>query len=146
MPLWLLISLIMFLLITDVIVVVAIGKGMVSQAWGPLFHRYPAVEREPNAVHKGFQSFKIGIWNMGWCVHAAVDVDHLHLDPAWLLRRMGARSASIPLDSLWVDPAAASRKGGRVRATLDGTDFLGPVWCLRPALVQDESSDSQGDA
>lgn len=143
MPLWLLISLVVFLLVVDLIVVVAVGKGMVSNAWGPLFHRYPAVERDPGAVRKEFQSFKIGMWNLGCCVHAAVDVEHLHLDPAWLLRCMGARSASVPLDDLEVDPAAASRTGGRVRVTLNGTDFLGPAWCLRPALVKEQTGDSQ---
>ena len=93
--------------------------------WRPMLAPFPACEPAPDAVRRRYQSFGLGPVNMGLCVHAAVDDEHLHLVPLAILQSLGARSASIPWSAL--EPIGTS---GRI-ARLAGKHRLeGPRWCM----------------
>lgn len=121
----------------DLLIVPLILRVVIGSAWNPLASRYPAVEPAPDAVRKNFQSFKIGMVNMGMSVHVAVDDHDLHMFPARLLRWCGAKPISIP----WNEVELVKPGKRWVRAKIGGQDVLGPAWCLGLASPADEPAD-----
>lgn len=101
--------------------------ALVRSGWGALASRFPAVPPEPDAVRREFQSFSVGVLNLGWCVHVAVDAAHLHLEPSLVARRWGCRAMSIPWSE--VRPAGKGIMGFR-KVTVGMTTLSGPAWCL----------------
>ncbi len=99
--------------------------------WGPLARSYPAQPADDQAVTRSFQSFRMGLINLGFCIHVTVDERHLHLRPAAVLRWFGARAASIPWGS--VEIVKRSRLGPSITAKVDGRTLAGPAWCLELA-------------
>lgn len=92
--------------------------------WNPMLAPYPPRTPAQDAVHRRFQSFGLGIVNMGGSVHVAADDSYLHLTPLSIWRAMGARKASIP----WSAMRPVGRQG---RAVMVGSQRLvGPKWCL----------------
>jgi hypothetical protein len=124
-------TLILALVAVEIMVVGLVVPALVSSSGlRDLIFKHPAVPPLPGAVRREFQSFSFGLVNLGFCIHAAVDEQRLHLEPAWLARRVGiSRGASIPLELVRVKPG--SRPGSRyVKATIDGVECAGPRWCL----------------
>ena len=107
--------------------------------WGPLARSYPAQPADDDAVTRSFQSFRLGLINLGFCIHVTVDERHLHLRPAAVLRWFGARAASIPWGSIRIVKRSRPRPGGPLRmapsitARIDGRTLAGPAWCLELA-------------
>lgn len=113
-----------------VTVVVALGvvvPALVRIGWGRWHARYPAVEPDPSAVRRRFQSFSVGLVNLGYCVHVAVDERNLHLTPVGVVRPFGLRAVSIPWGEISV---TGTLPFGRRSATIGGVGVVGPAWCL----------------
>ncbi len=117
--------------VTLLVLVSLLGTGGIVSAvmcgmWNPALKPHPPVEPEVDAVRRDFQSFSLGLVNMGWSVHVAADAHHLHLTPIKPMRLLGARSASIPWSAM--RPVGGSRS---TVVTLDGRQrLIGPRWCM----------------
>ena len=105
-------------------------KTFVKATWVKIQEAHPGVEPAPDAVSRNFQSFKMGVLNLGLCVHVAVDDAHLHLFPAAFLRWFGAGRASVPWDAV-TDLGAGIMNSRKVR--IEGVMVHGPAWCLKLA-------------
>jgi hypothetical protein len=112
-------------LLMDTIIVSTLLKA----AWGMLPPRAGVTPGE-DAVRRDFQSFKIGMYNLGYCIHVAVDDAYLHLFPTAMLRWAGARPISIP----WEDVEFLRRKGTKwAEVRIGRQKVLGPAWALEIA-------------
>ena len=118
--------------LTDLVVVGAVFH-MAGQNWRELAAPFPAQPVEPDGVRREFQSFKLGMINLGMCVHVAVDAKHLHLYPALFMRlAMRAAPCSIPWSAITLMPG--QKPGKRVlTAQIGKQDLLGPRWCMELA-------------
>lgn len=90
----------------------------------------PPVEPQTGYESRSFQTIALDMFNFGWCFHIASDRDHVHLRPAWFLRRFGATPFSIPRAAL-TNPRRTLRG---VRVTVRGHTVRGSRWCLVPDL------------
>lgn len=108
--------------------------------WRPTFRDFPVQEPAPDAVRRSFQSFGIGIVNMGLSIHVAVDAEYLHLTPLAIWRALGATPVSIP----WSAMEPVGRSGRVVRVA--GHRLDGPKWCMElasPLETEDEAETSE---
>ncbi|MHC4142069.1 MAG: hypothetical protein ACYSUF_09395 [Planctomycetota bacterium] len=67
-----------YLLIAGIVVFVVLEPILILWAivrfgWAPIHEKFPAHEPGADAVRQGFQSFKVGILNLGFSIHATVD-------------------------------------------------------------------------
>jgi len=111
--------------------IAAIAAGAFHLLWRPMLAPFPAREPAADAVRRRFQSFGIGIVNMGLSIHVAADDDYLHLVPLAIWRALGARPASIP----WSAMEPVGRSGRVVR--VNGHRLDGPKWCMRLAGAEE---------
>jgi len=112
----------------DVLTIAGLRLG-IGRTFRPLTDRYPPREPAPDAVHRRFQSFRLGFINLGWSIHVAADETHLHLVPAALARLVGCRPLSIPWSAMRV--TRRSRNGRWAKVRLEPFHTLeGPAWCL----------------
>ena len=102
-----------------------IAAGCIVGMWNPVMKPWPPFEPAPEAVHRNFQSFKLGLLNLGWSVHVSVDQSHLHLRPARLIRWMGAASGSIPWNVM--------RPVSSTMVNIADHTLIGPRWCMELA-------------
>ncbi len=105
--------------------------AVVHFGWAPIHDKFPAHEPGAEAVRRPFQSFRVGILNLGFSIHATADERHLHLEPAAYLRRLGARAVSVPWEAIHVEKR--SRSGRWVTVKVDKWTITGPAWCLELA-------------
>ncbi|MBX3374190.1 MAG: hypothetical protein KF817_10165 [Phycisphaeraceae bacterium] len=106
--------------------IVAVAGLAFRMLWQPMLAPFPARPPAPDAVHRRFQSFSVGIVNMGFSIHVAVDEAFLHLRPVAPWRWLGARDASIP----WTAMTPVGR-AARVARLPGGHQIVGPRWCMR---------------
>ena len=97
----------------------------ISSMWNPIMRQWSPREPAENAVRRNFQSFSLGLLNLGLSIHVAADDAYLHLQPARFIRWMGAVPASIPWNAM--EPMAG-RKGTAVK--LGPHTMIGPRWCM----------------
>ena len=102
-----------------------LGALIMCGTWNPVMRQWPPLDPAPDAVRRNFQSFSLGLVNLGLSVHVAADDHFLHLRPASLIRLMGAVSTSIPWSAM--EPMAG-RRGTAVK--LGVHTFIGPRWCM----------------
>jgi hypothetical protein len=121
---WLITGIVVFVVLEPIVILWAI----VHFAWAPIHTKFPAHEPGADAVRRGFQSFKVGIMNLGFSIHATVDEHYLHLEPAAYLRWASARTASIPWDAMSVEKR--SRTGRWITVKAGKWTIMGPAWCL----------------
>jgi len=113
------------MIMVDMIIVGAI-IGQMRECWSRLTMLAPRVDPARDAVTRRFQSFSMGIINIGYGVHVTVDVDHLHLTPTKFMRWLGITSASIPWEQIEV-----LRPGARTtEVRINGQILKGPSWCF----------------
>jgi len=126
---------------------VAAGVGMIPviamlafhMLWRPIFAKYPAQRPTLDAVSRRYQSFSVGIVNMGFSINVSTDEEFLHLDPLWLWQVLGATPASVPWTALSPATHSAMVIGlGRV-VRLDGHTIAGPRWCFERVFDAGES-------
>ncbi|MBY0112094.1 MAG: hypothetical protein K2Y21_04675 [Phycisphaerales bacterium] len=125
-PLTISIFVVVMLLIDSVVVVALLSNA--AEEFRTLAKQFPPVPPQAGARRREFQSFRFDLLNLGWCLHATLDATYLHLEPAWLLRRLGAGPVSIPRDRI----TKATRTFTAAKATLGSTIIRGPRWCLLP--------------
>lgn len=119
--------LVVIILGADLVVVPLLVWAMVNAQWTPLVARYPARPISPDAVRRDFQSYRIGLLNLGGMLHTAVDDAHLHLLPAAFGRLCRMRPVSVPWEA--IEPVR--RRGNRHAEVKFGTEtVVGPSWAL----------------
>ncbi len=111
----------------ELVVFTAVFYGL-RLAWQSAVGRFPRRAPAPDAVSRRFQSFRLGLFNLGGCIHASADEAHLHLEPVGLLRRIGLRPASVPWDAIKV--VRRSRSGRWASVRIGSHTLQGPAWCL----------------
>ena len=116
-----------FVTVLDLVIVVTI----IRWGWGPLPRDFPATEPGDDAVWRRYQSFRLGLMNLGYCIHVAADEQYLHLVPIKPLRACGGRPASIPWDAIRIEKR--SRHGKWITARVGTHTLRGPSWCLELA-------------
>jgi len=127
-----------FLVVDTLVVGVLIGY-FVRNTWQTIATRWPARPIAEDAVRRPFQSFSIGIVNLGWSIHVAVDEAYLHLDPARFWRWFGATRASVP----WGAMELIGRIRGKWATVRIGAQRIdGPAWCL--GLVDPAAREAAG--
>lgn len=131
MPGYVIAILVVGMVTMDSIIVWAIFSSFRAGTWAPLAKSFPPVVPTPSAVRRDFESFSFGMFNLGWCLHVAVDEAYLHLYPAWALRVAGTTPISVPWGAVTLRPKAPKR--GPIRARLGKQNITGPAWCLRLA-------------
>ncbi|MFG0241262.1 MAG: hypothetical protein ACF8R9_00615 [Phycisphaerales bacterium JB054] len=128
---------IMAVVVADLIFVPLVISVLVRGGWNPIAARFPAREPRPDAVTKHFQSYKVGLLNLGFMVHTSVDDMWLHLRPVWFGRRIGMKGASVP----WEEIEPVRRRGRRYAEVKIGlATVLGPRWALELAFVDHEDA------
>ena len=135
---------IVLFVIVDILVAFSLIAASLKLVWNPLHLAYPPRTPADDAVRKHLQSFRIGLLNLSYCIHIAVDENHLHLTPATLVRWLGAKPTSIPWDAIEV--VKRSRFGQSMIARVGERRIAGPAWCLGLAEPADGSYDAQDGA
>ncbi len=105
-------------------------RFVMSRCWGHLPRSFPPQPAREDAVRRTFQSFRLGQCNFGYCIHVAVDEEFLHLEPARLIRWLGAGTASIPWSAIRL---TGPPRGEWLTAQVADRKFMGPAWCLQLA-------------
>jgi hypothetical protein len=100
-------------------------------AWGPMARRWPARTPAPGSVRHNFQSYRLGLLNLGYCVHTAVDEAYLHLIPAKAIRWLGGQPMSVPWSA--IELKKRGRNARHIAARIDGITLQGPAWALELA-------------
>jgi len=114
--------------------VLLVARGLIRSHLHRLFAACPPHTPLPGAIHRRFQSFSIGIVNLGGSIHVSADSDHLHLNPAMLVRWFGMKPVSIQWEAIAVDPVKRSfTNAATIR--IDGASWTmrAPRWCLELA-------------
>ncbi len=119
---------IVLFVIIDILVAFSLIAGSLKLLWNPLHLAYPPRTPADDAVCKQLQSFRIGLLNLSYCIHTAVDENHLHLTPATLVGWLGAKPTSIPWDAIEV--LKRSRFGQSMIVRVGKRRIAGPAWCL----------------
>ena len=123
---WLVILLVGF---AELLAMPLIIRVVVSRHWAPIPDMFPPTDPAPDAVTKGFQSFRAGVINLGFSIDASVDDACLHVRPSKIGRVIGVRPASIPWES--ITPVSQGRTTRTVK--IAGVKLMGPKWCLEIA-------------
>ncbi len=124
----------------DLLIIPVLIGAVVRSNWNPLADRFPAIDPALDAVRRNFQSFSSGSLSLGGCIHVAVDDRCLHLQPAWLARRLGVAAASIPWDNITIRRLGS--RSAKVRIESTQVELTGPRWCLELAVKPDNSSEA----
>lgn len=123
------VAIVLMFLALDVLIVWAIMRTAAA-TFADIAKDNPAVEPEPGAIRKDFQSFKIGLINLGYSIHVAVDASHLHLLPSLTARWIGMKPLSIPWERIKVQ-RIAKLTGAKVK--IGRHIICGPKWCFELA-------------
>lgn len=121
----------------DAIIITALFSSLRSSMWGPLASAYPGLPTAPDGIRREFQSIKIGLFNLGWSVHLAVDDHCLHIEPTRYLRWFRLTKISIPWEEIRFK--SRSRFGLGVTIQVRQTTLCGPEWAFGLAEPQQEA-------
>ncbi|MHC4220071.1 MAG: hypothetical protein ACYSU7_16625 [Planctomycetota bacterium] len=119
------------IIVFSIVETLVILWAVVHFGWSPIHKKFPTRAPDAEAVTRSYQSFKVGILNLGFSVHVAVDEHFLHLTPAAYLRGFGAGTLSIPWEAITVEKR--SRSGRWITIKIDKWTIMGPAWCLELA-------------
>lgn len=102
-----------------------------ASAWNDLANKYPvnaaAILESAETKWREFQSISIDFFNLGFCAHLRLDQTHLHMAPAWFMRKLGAKPMSIPREAL---ANSERRRVVGVIVQLGGTQLKLPKWIM----------------
>lgn len=116
----------------DFIVVTTLIRSCIAPI-RELAKQFPAQSPAAGAVRREFQSFTLGIVNVGWGIHVGVDEQFLHLSPAWIGRLLGIPPVRIP----WVKIHLIKRGRRMTKVLIKGDrermEIKGPTWCMELA-------------
>lgn len=110
-------------------VVPLVAMAAFHMLWRPMLGGFPPQPAALDAARRRYQSFSIGVVNMGFSIHVAVDDDFLHLEPLWIWQVLGACPVSIPWSAITPAPQSAVVLFGRA-VRVNGHTLVGPKWCL----------------
>ena len=125
------ITLVIAIVVSLTLLEIATFVTIIKLGWGPLPREFPAREPGDDAVWRRYQSFRLGLMNLGYCIHVAADEQYLHLVPIKPLRILGGRTASIPWEAIRIENR--SRRGKWITARVGTHTLRGPSWCLELA-------------
>ena len=117
------------IILADVIVASTLVGSMTRVCWGTFLKAFPPKPILDEHVRRNFQSYSIGIFNLGGCIHTIVDDDHLHLIPIRLLRWFGSTRVSIPWNEVKEHPRPGKWKR-TVQVKIANQNVTGPRWAL----------------
>ena len=121
--------------VADLVFVPLVVCVLVRGGWNPIAERFPPREIRSDAVTKHFQSYRVGLLNLGFMVHTSVDDMSLHLRPARFGRMIGMKGASVP----WEEIVPVRRRGKRYAEVKIGKESVfGPLWALELAFADHE--------
>ncbi|MEO1585467.1 MAG: hypothetical protein AAFR96_12970 [Planctomycetota bacterium] len=122
-------ALVICLVLTVDAVLITVLLRALAGKWNKLAGDHPPTEPSEPSETRRFQSFALGIFNLGFCIHVTVDEDRLHLTPVRPLRAAGMRAMSLPWEAVELRPPGR-RKSWRAMRVGPGVDLHGPAWCL----------------
>ncbi|MEE9128534.1 MAG: hypothetical protein V3T84_00825 [Phycisphaerales bacterium] len=134
---------IVLFIIVDILIAFSLIAASLKLLWNPLHLAYPPRTPADDAVRKQLQSFRIGLLNLSYCIHAAVDENHLHLMPATLVGWLGAKPTSIPWDAIEV--LKRSQFGQSMIVRVGKRRITGPAWCLGLAEPAESNECTKND-
>ena len=106
--------------------VLLILRLVVHLIWNRMMQAWPRRDDGHNVQWRRFQSFRVGMMNLGFSVHVGKDAEHMHLRLIAPMRWFGAVDASVP----WAALETRGDRGHRVR--LGDVDVWGPTWAFEP--------------
>jgi hypothetical protein len=122
-------------LFIDLVVVWAVMSMVRDGFFEPLHRQFPPREMLDGAVEKRFQSMSSGMVNMGSSMHIAVDDAHVHIAPAWVMRRLGGKPFAVPLAEVRVKSEAKLAKAKwewwPVAGKFGKVEVSAPAWVFR---------------
>ena len=124
------------IVIGDFIIFSSIIVICIKKMWEPIAKAHPAQRPAADAVTKNFQSYRINLLKLGFCVHTTVDEQYLHLTPVKFLQKLGARPISIAWNC--ITDVKPSLIGKTMSARIGKRKIIGPAWCLELALQDEE--------
>ncbi len=118
--------------------------GVARLGWRPLQRDFPARSPAQDAVTRNFQSMRLGMLNLAFCIHVTVDDLYLHVTPVAPFRWFGAGTASIPWESIEI--VKRSRIGRWITARIGKRTLVGPKWCLKLAPPAEDAPPTPDEA
>ncbi|MEO1534442.1 MAG: hypothetical protein AAFS11_02630 [Planctomycetota bacterium] len=115
-------------LAVDAVIVWVVLRGAAG-GWNGLAEKHPQTTPIEPSETRRFQSFALGMFNLGFCIHVTADPERLHLMPVTPMRLLGMRPMSLPWEALDLKPPGR-RKNWRTARVGVGLDLHGPAWCL----------------
>lgn len=122
---------------------ISIVGVLLRASWGQLM-KFPSKPILDPHVRRNFQSFAIGVVNMGRCVHTAIDDEHLHLIPVTFMKWFGCKPVSVPWHEIQDHPKPG-RSRSILRVKIGKIDVVGPRWCLGSRDVFVSNQSNRGD-
>ena len=125
------------IIIGDSVIFIGIIAVFMRIMWAPIAAAHPQQAPADDAVLRKFQSYKIDMLNLGFCIHTSADEHYLHLTPVKILQKLGGKPASIA----WINitDVKSSRFGKTMSARIGKHKITGPAWCLQLAVLDEES-------
>lgn len=117
-------------IVVSIAVVLVVVPMIVRRTWGRWVPAFVPQPHEDGAVTRRYQSFNVGLLNLGHGVHVTVDSRFLHLRPSMFTSVFGIRPVSIPWEAIRVDGTFPFK---RRNAMIAGVPLIGPAWCLEMA-------------
>lgn len=131
----------LFVFLVEIPCALFVASLLIKIVWLPIQKEFPQQPIAEPHFRRNYQSLSFGIFNAGFSFHIAVDDDHLHLIPAWILRMAGSTTASIPWSAIRMTPKQPWFSN-QARAKLGKTEVVGPAWCF--AILKLPASHASG--
>lgn len=125
--------------IGDAVLVIGIIAVFLKMNWAQIANAHPQQTPAFDAILKKYQSFKIDMLNLRFCIHTSVDEQYLHLIPIKFLQVLGAKPVSIAWN--FITDIKPTVFGKSLTASIGKHKITGPSWCLE--LAQQASDDLQ---
>ena len=122
--------------ICDAIFVIGIIAVFMKLKWAPIANAHPQRAPADDAILKKFQSYKIDLLNLGFCIHTSVDEQYLHLTPVKFLQKLGGKPVSIAWR--FITDVKPTSFGKSLTARIGNHTLTGPSWCLELALQEED--------
>ena len=124
------------IVIGDFIIACGIIVLCIKKMWIPIANAHPAQVPTEDAVTKNYQSYRIDLLNLGFCIHTTVDEHYLHLTPVKFLQKLGAKPTSIAWN--YITEVSPSLIGKTMSARIGKHRISGPIWCMELALQEED--------
>jgi hypothetical protein len=125
----------------DLLIAATVIGLVLRNAWKPLQLHFPPKIPSETSFERKFQSFAVGLVNLGFSIHVIIDDQFLHLSPIWILRRFGLKPISIPWEEIrTLSPTLPTTN--MVKVKVRKQTITGPRWCFE-LLYRSSQTDKQ---